>query len=284
MRTPRFVQDVHANNLQVIGIECVGVVEACPSGNFKSGQKVAAFMGGLGRTINGSYAEYTSAPETNVVAFESNLPWTEVAAVPEVFATVWTCLFRNLELKSGQTILIRGATSAMGQAAVKLAIAAGAQPIATVRSRDRFAMIEALGVTRCVEEGPTLSKTLPEAGEIDAVLDLVGNSTVVDSLNIPQRYGRVCIAGWLGGLAPVKDFDPLMQVKSGVQLSLFASPHFGLPEYPVSDIPLGDILADIQAGEFSAKAVKVFSFDQIREAHEFMEKSGVPGKVVVSVE
>src|SRR5262245_63192217 len=59
----------------VSGIECVGVVEACPGGEFAVGTKVAALMGGLGRTINGSYAEYTRAPVTNVAAIESGLSW-----------------------------------------------------------------------------------------------------------------------------------------------------------------------------------------------------------------
>ena len=65
-------------------------------------------MGGLGRTINGSYAEYTRAPVTNVAAIESGLPWADLAAIPESYATAWTCLFRNLEVARGQTLVIRG--------------------------------------------------------------------------------------------------------------------------------------------------------------------------------
>lgn len=94
----------------VSGIECVGVVKSCPSGEFAIGTKVAALMGGLGRTINGSYAEYTRAPVTNVVAMESGLSWADLAAIPESYATAWTCLFRNLELTHRQTLVIRGAT------------------------------------------------------------------------------------------------------------------------------------------------------------------------------
>jgi hypothetical protein len=71
----------------VSGIECVGVVKSCPGGEFAPGTKVAALMGGLGRTINGSYAEYTRAPVTNVAAIESDLPWAELAAIPETYAT-----------------------------------------------------------------------------------------------------------------------------------------------------------------------------------------------------
>jgi NADPH:quinone reductase len=59
----------------VSGIECVGLVKSCPGGKFPIGAKVAALMGGLGRTINGSYAEYTRAPASNVALIESDLPW-----------------------------------------------------------------------------------------------------------------------------------------------------------------------------------------------------------------
>src|SRR5215469_11878052 len=89
----------------VSGIECVGVVKSCPGGEFAVGAKVAALMGGLGRTINGSYAEYTRAPVTNVAALESDLSWAELAAIPETYATAWTCLFRNLELTKGQKLV-----------------------------------------------------------------------------------------------------------------------------------------------------------------------------------
>src|SRR5215471_11886379 len=88
----------------VSGIECVGVVKSCPGGEFAVGTKVAALMGGLGRTINGSYAEYTRAPVTNVAAIESGLSWADLAALPETYATAWTCLFRNLEIAKGQTL------------------------------------------------------------------------------------------------------------------------------------------------------------------------------------
>src|SRR5437867_4390412 len=131
-----------AEAAEVSGIECVGLVKSCPGGEFPVGAKVAALMGGLGRTINGSYAEYTRAPVGNVALIESDLSWAELAAIPESYATAWTCLFRNLEIQAGQKLVIRGATSSFGQAALNLAVNAGAHVIATTRNRDRFAMIE----------------------------------------------------------------------------------------------------------------------------------------------
>src|SRR5499433_2133880 len=122
----------------VSGIECVGIVKSCPGGEFPVGVKVAALMGGLGRAINGSYAEYTRAPVSNVALIEADLPWAELAAIPETYATAWTCLFRNLEIKKGQTLLIRGATSSFGQAALNMSVNAGATVIGITRSRNQF--------------------------------------------------------------------------------------------------------------------------------------------------
>jgi NADPH:quinone reductase-like Zn-dependent oxidoreductase len=127
-----------AEAAEVSGIECVGVVDSCPGGEFPVGTKVAALMGGLGRTINGSYAQYTRVRASNVARIDADLPWATLAALPETYATAWTCVFRNLELSTGQTVVIRGATSSLGQAAVKLAVAAGARVIATTRNQDRF--------------------------------------------------------------------------------------------------------------------------------------------------
>jgi NADPH:quinone reductase len=99
----------------VSGIECVGVVKACPGGELKPGAKVMAFMGGLGRTINGSYAELTNPPVTNIIPINTDMSWADLAVLPESYATAWTCLLRNLEIKKGQTLVIRGATSALGR-------------------------------------------------------------------------------------------------------------------------------------------------------------------------
>src|SRR5258705_1138696 len=88
----------------VSGIECVGVVKSCPGGEFAVGTKVAALMGGLGRTINGSYAEYTRAPVTNVAAIESGLTWAELAGNPETDATPWACRVRNLAVAGAHAL------------------------------------------------------------------------------------------------------------------------------------------------------------------------------------
>ncbi|MEB3050333.1 zinc-binding alcohol dehydrogenase family protein [Mycolicibacter sp. MYC123] len=273
-----------AEAAEVSGIECVGIVDACPGGEFQVGAKVAALMGGLGRTINGSYAQFTRVGADNVALIESDLPWDQLAALPETYATAWTCLFRNLNLTAGQTIVIRGATSSFGQAAVKLAVEAGARVIATTRNRTRFDVLTSLGAERAELEVPDLGARIAEAKQIDAVLDLVGNSTILDSLDMLRRGGTACLAGWLGGLDPIGDFNPLLQMASGVNLSFFGSFVFGTPGFALSDVPLQDIANKVRDGRLDARPTHVFSFDQIREAHRVMEAGDAVGKIVVVVD
>jgi NADPH2:quinone reductase len=274
-----------AEAAEVSGIECVGIVESCPGGEFPIGAKVAALMGGLGRTINGSYAEYTRVRAANVALIESDLPWSDLAALPETYAVAWTCLFRNLNLTAGQTLVLRGATSSLGQAALKMAVAADARVIATARSRERFSMLEELGASRVEVErrdlAAHLAESKAESKQIDAVLDLVGNSTILDSLDMLRRGGTACLAGWLGGLDPIGDFNPLLRMASGVNWNFFGSFVFGAPGFPLSDVPLQDIARQVAEGKLDAKPSRVFSFDQIREAHRVMEAGEAGGKMVV---
>ena len=271
-----------AEAAQVSGIECVGLVKSCPGGEFPVGAKVAALMGGLGRTINGSYAEYTRAPASNVALIESDLPWAELAAIPETYATAWTCLFRNLEIESGQMLVIRGATSSFGQAALKMAVNAGRSgdcdyPQTGIASP----CWRSWEPSAAKSSGRDLSKHIAEAKKIDAVLDLVGNSVLLDSLAMLRRGGRSCLAGWLGGLAPIPDFNPLLQMASGVYLTFFGSFVFGTPGFPLSDVPLQQIAADVAAGRLDVKPTRVFRFEEIREAHRVMEANEAGGKMVV---
>jgi NADPH:quinone reductase len=220
----------------------------------------------------------------NVALIESDLPWSQLAALPETYATAWTCLFRNLNLTAGQTLVIRGATSSFGQAALKMAVAADARVIATTRSRARFSMLEELGALRVELERPDLAARIAEAKQVDAVLDLVGNSTILDSLDMLRRGGTACLAGWLGGLDPIEDFNPLLRMASGVNLNFFGSFVFGTPGFPLSDVPLHDIAQQVADGRLDAKPSRVFSFDQIHEAHRVMEAGEASGKMVVVVD
>ena len=268
---------------EISGIECAGVVRADPQGRFAPGSKVVAFMGGMGRTLGGSYAELTSVPASNVLGVETGLPWETLAAIPESWATAWACLHGNLALQPGQTLVVRGATSALGRAAVNIAAHAGAHVIASTRDPRRAGTLEALGAKEVVLESADLPRQVRERHPhgVDAVLELVGNSTVVGSLAMVRRDGRLCLAGFLGGMGPIVDFMPVMQLPPGVHFSFFGSFVFGTPEFPASEIPMQTIVERVEAGIYQAGPARIFGFDEIADAHRLMESAGANGKIVV---
>jgi len=269
---------------EITGIECVGVVKSDASGRFAPGQKVAALMGGMGRLINGSYAETTQIAATNVVSLESRLPWEELAAISESYATAWSAVCGNLGISPGQTLVVRGATSALGQAAINIATEMGVRVVATTRSARRRAALEALGASEVLVESTELAKRIREIHPkgVDAVLDIVGNSTVLDSLAMARRGGRVCVVGLLDHVESIGNFNPLFQMPHfGVHFSAFVSWSFGTPECPLSDIPFQTIVERAAVGAYKAKPAKVFRFEDIREAHRLLETSEAGGKIVV---
>lgn len=270
--------------MPVTGLECVGLVTACPGGEFAVGTKVAAIMGGLGRSIPGTYAEYTSVPVSNLLAIETSLPWDQWAAMPETYATAWSTVFGILDVKRGQSLLIRGATAALGQAACHLAVHAGAIVTATSRRRERFPQIQAMGVHAVRLEGPDLVPEITAAeSKFDAVLNLVGNSVLLESLTVVRRGGRLCQAGWLGGLEPIADFNPMIQMATGVHFSLFHSKVLGTPEFPLSDVPLQEIVRHVENGEWVSKPSHVYDFASIHEAHRMLDSGEANGKLVLRI-
>ncbi|PRC92432.1 zinc-binding dehydrogenase [Solimicrobium silvestre] len=281
-----FRQGAWGDVAEISGIECVGVVKADPSGQFQVEQKVIAIVGGMGRSINGSYSEYTVVPASNVATVSTDLSWEELAAIPESYATAWSCLHGNLALKPDQTVLIRGATSALGQAAVNIAAHLGARVIATTRNAERAAGLEAIGAKEVLIEAPDLQDRVRERhpGGIDAVLDLIGNSTILDSLAMVCRDGRVCLAGFLGGGGPIANLEPVFQIPSGRHFSVFASALvIGSAEFPIMEIPFQDIVDRVAQGVYRAAPAHVFAFSEIREAHRLVESGQANGKIVIRV-
>lgn len=265
----------------ISGLECVGLVDACPGGELPVGSKVIGVMGGMGRSRPGGYAEFVNVPITNVTAVQTSLPWEQLAVVPEVYSTAWTCLFTILDLRKGERLLIRGATSTIGQAAVHLAVNSGAVVTATTRQEERFPMLRHMGVSDVKVERDNLIAQLGAPPGFDKVLNLIGNRVLVESISLARAGGRVLQAGWLGGLAPVKDFNPMLEMESGVHFSLFHSKMLGSPAFPISEIPLQDIITKIEHGAWDAKPSHVFDYDDIQSAHHMLDSQAAGGKIVV---
>lgn len=264
----------------ITGLECVGVVEACPGGEMAVGKKIVGVMGGLGRNRPGGYGEYVTVPVTNAIELESSLSWEGLAALPEVYCTAWTCINTILSVQAGERCLIRGTTSTLGQAALHLAVNAGAIVTATTRRTERFKWLKKLGATEVLREGKELHLRSIER-EFDKVLNLVGNSVLLESIELTRSGGRMLQAGWLGGLAPVDAFNPILQMKSGVHFSLFHSKELGTPAYPISSIPLQEIVRKIENGSWDARPAKVFDYSDIHRAHRALDSQDVGGKIVV---
>ena len=112
----------------------MGVVVDDPSLTYQQGQQVAAIMGGMGRFFDGSYAEYCLVPLEIVFPFQSQLPWSTLGAIPEMFQTVSGSLQQALELQKEEVLLIRGGTSSIGMLSCQLAKSMMKAAIMTLKS------------------------------------------------------------------------------------------------------------------------------------------------------
>jgi NADPH:quinone reductase len=269
---------------QVTGIECAGIIDRDPTGTFAAGTPVVAMLGGMGRTRNGSYAELVTVPVSNVAAVEVGLGWDVMAAVPEAFATAWSGLHLNLDIQAGQRVLVRGASSAVGQAAVQLAASHGCRVVATSRSDRRCDLLRRLGAGEVlIDDGCLATQLRAGGGPVDRVFDVIGNAALRDSLGCLERDGRLCQIGFLGGLDPLNQFLPMLDLPTGVQLSFYGSAFvLGTAAYPLSEVPLGAIFDQVASGQLQGEPVRVFSFGDVVEAHRVLEAGTAGGKMVVT--
>ena len=104
---------------RILGIECVGQVERTFNPRLHAGQTVISIMGEMGRAFDGGYAQYALLPDEQVYPVSTSLPWEQLAAVPETYYTAFGSLER-LRLEDGDDVLVRGATSGVGVAFLKL--------------------------------------------------------------------------------------------------------------------------------------------------------------------
>ncbi len=283
-RAELFTRQGHSPGVKfprILGIECVGVVEEAPATPFQKGQKVAAIMGGMGRTIDGGYAEYTCVPASSVMLLESDLPWPTLGAVPEMFQTAWGSLHEGLEIQAGETLLIRGGTSSIGMTATQLAKRYGLSVIATTRNPAKAESLERNGVDQVVIDTGAIADAVrglfPDG--VERVLELVGTATLLDSLKCAKHKGVVCVTGILGNEWAMKEFDPHTMIPHTVKLTAYAG--------DAQDVDLGELqrfLDDVAEGRVSINIDHVCRFDEIVEAHRYMEDSRASGKLVVLVD
>jgi len=263
---------------RVLGIEAVGIVEQAPGGEFEPGQTVATAMGGMGRQFDGGYAEYTCVPAVQVQAISTTLDWQTLGALPEMIQTAWGSLNNALQLQPGQSLLIRGGTTSVGLAAAVLAKRQGATVAATTRKANRESMLKDNGADHVfVDTGEIaldVRRVFPDGA--DKVLELVGTTTLLDSLQSVARFGSVCMTGMVGNAWEFDQFSPMGAIPSTVNLTTYSG---GSREF--IDAPLQTVVNEIRAGRMTLKIGRVFQLDDIVEAHRCMEDNAASGKIVV---
>jgi len=265
---------------RIQGIECVGIVQEDPSGTFKKGQQVAAIMGGMGRFFNGGYSEYCLVPFEIIFPFESNLAWSTLGAIPEMFQTVSGSLNQALELREGDTLLIRGGTSSIGMLACQLAKTMGATVISTTRNPNKEQSLKENGADHVlIDDGSVASflhKLFPEG--VNKVLELIGTKTLKDSLKCIGSKGMVCITGILGNEWTMEKFTPMGDIPSLGRLTVYMGESKNLSK----DL-LQDFINKVEKGNIKLNIDSVFQLDQIVKAHQYMEKNLAKGKLVVEI-
>lgn len=266
----------YINLPRIMGIECVGEIADPSDSKFKKGQRVVALMGGMGRSFDGGYAEYALLPTKQVFAANIDLEWEELAAIPETYFTAYGSLFQSMQLKTTDTMLIRGGTSALGLAAVQLAKSIGCTVLATTRQTEKLELLKEHGVDFPLLDNETLSEqinTIMPNG-ISKILELVGAATLKESMSFLDLQGIICVTGNLGQKYYIDEFDPIKYIPNSVYLSSFFS------NYPTQEI-MDNIFDHIQRYNLTPPIAKVFSIDEIAQAHILMESNNANGKIVV---
>ena len=280
-RSELFTRQGHSPNVKfprVLGIEAVGLVESAPGNQFRTGDKVATAMGGLGRDFDGGYAEYACVPVVQVQAIKTELPWETLGALPEMLQTAWGSLFRSLRLETRERLLIRGGTTSVGLAAAAIAKNEGASVASTTRNPERAALLRESGADQVFIDTGSIAEQVKEVcpGGFDKVLELVGTTTLKDSLHCAKQGGIVCMTGIVGNKWSFDEFAPMDVIPTAVCLTIYAG-----ESEDFMRTPLQELVEQVEAGTLHVQIGKTFQLDQIVEAHRSMEENRASGKIVV---
>jgi NADPH:quinone reductase-like Zn-dependent oxidoreductase len=230
----------------------------------------------LGYMIDGGCAEFVRAPEVNCLPYPENLKWEEAAAVPLVFQTAWHMLLSRAELQPGEDVLILGAGSGVGTAAIQIAKFFGARVIATAGSDDKLAKAKGLGADHLINHKTQKIRDevrrITNKRGVDVVFEHVGVATWDDSLASLAAGGRLVTCGATTGYDAKLDLRFLFSR----QLSLLGS-------YMGTKSELHTVMKLVASGRLKPIVDRVFPLAEAGAAHAYIESGTQFGKVVLTI-
>ena len=265
----------------VPGLEVAGEIVAVGTAvtQFKVGDKVC------GLTNGGGYAEYCVVPASQTLVIPEGLSFTQAAAIPETFFTVWANVFQMGQAKAGETVLVHGGSSGIGTTALMLCKALGIQTFATVGSDDKIQAIAHLttGINYKTQDFEQVINEKTDNAGVDIILDMVGAPYLERNLNLLRRDGRLVYIAFLGG-AKAKEVK-LGQIMMK-RLTITGSTMRARTTAEKAEIAQGlqqQVAPFWAKGECLPMIYKTFNFDQIVDAHIAMDTGEHIGKIVVNV-
>jgi putative PIG3 family NAD(P)H quinone oxidoreductase len=257
-----------------LGLEVAGEV-VLAAGRWREGDRVCALLGG------GGYAEYATVNAQHALSIPKGLDFTSAAALPETVFTVYANVFEHGALKSGETLLVHGATSGIGVAAIQMAKAAGATVIATARSADKAAQARQLGADIAVDSAhEDFGAAAKAAGGVDVALDMVGAPYLAATLDALKAGGRIVYIAALGGgtlEVPVRQIMMKRAVLTGSTLRPRSAGEKARIAAEVERV----VWPWIAAGKVRAIIDRTFALADAADAHAYLESGRHFGKIVL---
>ena len=228
----------------------------------------------LGRRRNGGYAERVAVPAVNCLSFPGNLSWEQAAAVPLVFLTAWHMLVGRAKLQPGEDVLVIGASSGVGSAAIQIARLLGARVIATASTPEKLERAKALGahdvVSHASKEFAKDVRALTAKKGVDVAFEHVGGSVFEQAAASLAKNGRLVTCGATIGGSVSLDLNLLF----GRHLTLLGS-------WMGRRSELVEVLQFVRDGRLKPVVDEVMPLAEARRAHEKLEARSAFGKIVL---